>query len=200
MTDSLVARVAARLGRQPTAPEALERVFADLKGRAEPAVPPDMPGETLAFFCQQANHNLFEIQHVSDLAATAAALNTPLPLALSPQPAVKALPWQPAVGLTEDVTQPCLAVVEAGAGIAETGTVALGSRDAASAQLFLCEELLVILPVERIVAVQEQLWQQLQSPRQRALHLISGPSRTADVEQTLQVGAHGPRRVYLWLV
>ena len=29
----------------------------------------------------------------------------------------------------------------------------------------------------------------------RAIHLITGPSRTADVEQTIQLGAHGPRQV-----
>ena len=34
----------------------------------------------------------------------------------------------------------------------------------------------------------------------RATNIISGPSRTADVEQTIQLGAHGPRRVHVILV
>ena len=31
----------------------------------------------------------------------------------------------------------------------------------------------------------------------RALNIITGPSRTADVEQTIQLGAHGPRRMHV---
>jgi L-lactate dehydrogenase complex protein LldG len=34
----------------------------------------------------------------------------------------------------------------------------------------------------------------------RAVNLVSGPSRTADIEQTIQLGAHGPRRLHVVLV
>ena len=34
----------------------------------------------------------------------------------------------------------------------------------------------------------------------RTLNIISGPSRTADIEQTIQLGAHGPRRLHILLV
>ena len=30
--------------------------------------------------------------------------------------------------------------------------------------------------------------------------LISGPSKTADIEQTIQLGAHGPRRLHILIV
>ena len=34
----------------------------------------------------------------------------------------------------------------------------------------------------------------------RTVNLITGPSRTADIEQTLIMGAHGPRRLHVILV
>jgi len=34
----------------------------------------------------------------------------------------------------------------------------------------------------------------------RAINIITGPSKTADVEQTLQIGAHGPRRLKVILI
>jgi len=34
----------------------------------------------------------------------------------------------------------------------------------------------------------------------RAVNFITGPSRTADVEQTIQLGAHGPRRLHVILL
>ena len=33
----------------------------------------------------------------------------------------------------------------------------------------------------------------------RALNLVSGPSRTGDIEQTIVLGAHGPRRLHIVL-
>ncbi|MCK5078809.1 MAG: LUD domain-containing protein, partial [Bacteroidales bacterium] len=32
------------------------------------------------------------------------------------------------------------------------------------------------------------------------ISLITGPSRTADIEKTLVMGAHGPRELYVFLV
>jgi L-lactate dehydrogenase complex protein LldG len=34
----------------------------------------------------------------------------------------------------------------------------------------------------------------------RTVNFITGPSRTADIEQTIQLGAHGPRRLHIILV
>jgi L-lactate dehydrogenase complex protein LldG len=34
----------------------------------------------------------------------------------------------------------------------------------------------------------------------RAVNMVTGPSRTGDIEQTILLGAHGPRRLHVLLV
>lgn len=94
------------------------------------------------------------------------------------------------------------AVVSAEAGIAETGTVAVNSRIARSDALYLFDHLVLLLDAKNIVARFEEYWQYFRSANKftRAVHMISGPSRTADVEQIIQLGAHGPRRLTVIVV
>lgn len=86
-------------------------------------------------------------------------------------------------------------------GIAETGSLVLVSgRDMPSRLNFLPDFLIVVLARRRVVAHLEDGWEAVGSPRPRAINLITGPSRTADVEQTLQLGAHGPRQLHVILL
>jgi L-lactate dehydrogenase complex protein LldG len=34
----------------------------------------------------------------------------------------------------------------------------------------------------------------------RTVNMITGPSRTGDIEQTIELGAHGPRRLHIILL
>jgi L-lactate dehydrogenase complex protein LldG len=55
----------------------------------------------------------------------------------------------------------------------------------------------------RIVKGMEEVWSLLRreySVMPRAVNFVSGPSRTADIEQTVTLGAHGPYRVHIILV
>ena len=55
----------------------------------------------------------------------------------------------------------------------------------------------------RIVSKMEDAWAALRAETRelpRAVSFISGPSRTADIEQTVTLGAHGPYRVHIVLV
>jgi L-lactate dehydrogenase complex protein LldG len=61
----------------------------------------------------------------------------------------------------------------------------------------------VVLETTRILRHFEDAWAQLRERTggmPRAVNLVSGPSRTADIEQTIQLGAHGPRRLHVVLV
>ena len=71
---------------------------------------------------------------------------------------------------------------------------------------FVPEHHLVVVHEHQIVGWMEDAWQvlrghaQAQGSMPRAVNVISGPSRTADVEQTLQLGAHGPRHLHVMIV
>jgi L-lactate dehydrogenase complex protein LldG len=89
-------------------------------------------------------------------------------------------------------------------GVAETGSVVLlSSRENPTTLNFLPEIQIIILPQTRLVLSLESVWSQLRQQRTnlpRAVHFITGPSRTADIEQTIQLGAHGPRSLHVIFV
>ena len=86
--------------------------------------------------------------------------------------------------------------IEADYGIAETGSlVFLAARDRARASWIDLEVLDVELKEGRIVRNLEDLFALLRPDLASAVAIVTGPSRTADVEQTLVVGVHGPREV-----
>ena len=93
---------------------------------------------------------------------------------------------------------------EAYAGIAETGTLVLLSEEQRwTSHNFLPDDHIVILDSTLIVRHQEDIWIRLRALPDglpRVVNLITGPSKTADVEQTVQYGAHGPRRLHVIVV
>ena len=97
-----------------------------------------------------------------------------------------------------------VSITGAFAGIAETGTLALLSGPKNPTTLnFLPDDHIVVMRIEQIVSHLEDLWWLMRKDKQvmpRTVNLVTGPSRTADVEQTIQLGAHGPRRLHVVLV
>ena len=95
-------------------------------------------------------------------------------------------------------------LVEADAAIAETGSVVICSSENTPVSLnFLPDHYLCVFRKNSIVNTMEDIWDLIRqnSPMlPRAINIITGPSRTADVEQIIQMGAHGPRRVHLLLL
>lgn len=88
--------------------------------------------------------------------------------------------------------------------VAETGTLVLASApDTPASTHLLPETHIALLSTDQIVATLEEAFAHIkrQLPAlPRALNLVSGPSRTGDIEQTIVLGAHGPYRVHLILV
>ena len=88
--------------------------------------------------------------------------------------------------------------------VAETGTLVLrSSPDTPASTHLLPETHIAVLSCDDIVLTLEDAFERLKAsgqPLPRALNLVSGPSRTGDIEQTIVLGAHGPYRVHLVLV
>jgi L-lactate dehydrogenase complex protein LldG len=88
--------------------------------------------------------------------------------------------------------------------IAETGTlIVLSGAQTPAGTSLLPETHIAVVPTARVVKGMEDGWALLRAElgaMPRATNLVSGPSRTADIEQTLVLGAHGPYRVHVVLV
>lgn len=122
-------------------------------------------------------------------------------------PAMAPLDWREAgIGIEPRAARgdDLVGVTGAFLGIAETGTLMLlsGAQTPATVSL-LPETHIAVIDTGRIVATMEQAWDRLRVERgalPRAVNFISGPSRTADIEQTVTLGAHGPYRVLIIIV
>ena len=89
-----------------------------------------------------------------------------------------------------------IAILRGALGVAENGAVALDGREARPRALpFLCTRLLLVLDASSIVSDMHAAVARM-PPDATAHHhytWVSGPSKTADIEQTLVLGAHGPK-------
>jgi L-lactate dehydrogenase complex protein LldG len=62
---------------------------------------------------------------------------------------------------------------------------------------------IVLVRASRVVGAYEEAWDLLREAfggMPRNVMLVTGPSRSADIEQALELGAHGPRRLHVVLV
>ena len=210
--DNILARIRARQGK-PATPEASERdaVAAHIKAHPRNARP-ELAWDPVVRFREQALRLASTIEDVTSLdgvpAATARYLRQhDLPLTAVCWPQFADLPWQ---GAGMDVETRAVrdtdmvGVTGAFCAIAETGTLMTVSGPGTPATTSLLPEThIAIVPASRIVRGMEEAWQlvraELGQPP-RAVSFISGPSRTADIEQTVTLGAHGPYRVHILLI
>jgi L-lactate dehydrogenase complex protein LldG len=144
---------------------------------------------------------------VHAIASYLSSNNLPPRLRMGADLRLAGLPWKAAwdisrvYGRAEPSDKACLsrAIVAA----AETGTLFLVSgADNPTTLNFLPEFHLVLVKAQDIVGSYEEAWDRLREiygerTLPRTVNLISGPSRTADIEQTIVRGAHGPRRLYV---
>ena len=142
-----------------------------------------------------------------EVARYLAAENLPAELVMAPDPGLDDCGWESrpllqirrgkaeatdAVSLT-----PCIAAV------AETGTLMLVSgADTPTTLNFLPDTHIVVARASQVVAGYEDGWDRVRGlgAWPRTVNFITGPSRTGDIEQRIQLGAHGPRRLHVVIV
>jgi len=118
-------------------------------------------------------------------------------------PALDALQWQEGTQFGPASAKTVTSVSNALVAVAETGSIALASSDQSPSTLnFLPENHVVVVHESQIVRSTEDVWDCLRQMDNlpRALNLVTGPSRTGDIEQTIELGAHGPRRMHVLLI
>jgi L-lactate dehydrogenase complex protein LldG len=200
---------------------------AEAELRARLAMPPQHPlparataldhSGRVALFAAMAEEVQATVSRVGSLATVPeavahylAAANLPAEIVMAPDPSLDAIPWQDrpllrirrgrAAADDKVSLTPCLAA------IAETGTLMLISGPASPTTLnFLPDTHIVVVCADQVVATYEEGWQRLSvigrpGMLPRVVNFITGPSRTADIEQQIELGAHGPRRLHIILV
>jgi L-lactate dehydrogenase complex protein LldG len=162
---------------------------------------------------ERAQASVAEVARAGDAPAEIARFlrdgNLPATLRMGDDPRLAAMPWaattlEIAHGASDghDLNAVSVAV----AGVAESGTLALASGpDNPTTLNFLPDNHFVIVAASDIVGDYESVWRKLRDrygkgAMPRTLNLITGPSRSADIEQTLLLGAHGPRQLHIVIV
>jgi L-lactate dehydrogenase complex protein LldG len=142
-----------------------------------------------------------------EVARYLAAENLPAELVLAPDHSLDEMPWseRPLLRIRRGRADASDAVslTPCNAAIAETGTLMLSSGAATPTTLnFLPDTHIVVVHGNQVVATYEDGWDRLRSGGRmpRAINFITGPSRTGDIEQRIELGAHGPRRLHIILV
>jgi len=140
--------------------------------------------------------------------------NLPSDMVITPDPALAPIPWheRPTLTLRSGIAtgDDLVGVTGAFAAVAETGTLMLISGpDSPTRNNFLPDNHIVVLRAEQIVPSYEEGWTRLRALKTltegkftmpRTVNFITGPSRTADIELKIELGAHGPRRLHIVII
>jgi L-lactate dehydrogenase complex protein LldG len=172
--------------------------------------------EKVALFCQWAEASNATVARVAPAAVAGEVSsylmrnNLPAQAAMAPSPLLDRYDWasqkmltlRPGRGQGSDQ----VSITGAFAGIAETGTLVMVSGPDHPVSLNLLPDThIVVLREADVVAGYEDAWARLRerygkNVMPRTVNTITGPSRTGDIEQAMELGAHGPRRMHIIVV
>lgn len=135
--------------------------------------------------------------------------NLPAAIRMGDDPRLSAMPWaETALDISHGRSHglDLSGLSHAETAMAETGTLALLSGHENPTTLnFLPDNHIVVLNASDIVADLESVWARVRQKfgkgaMPRTVNFITGPSRSGDIEQTILLGAHGPRALHIVVV
>jgi L-lactate dehydrogenase complex protein LldG len=211
--DNILARIRSQTGKPGLTPERdLETVRSHIARHERGPLPSIAMHDPVQHFikeCARLNTTLMEVADLADVPREVAryiAAESLQSRCVGWQEHAR-LDWQ-AVGI-EFNNRPAtgddlIGVTGCFCAIGETGTVLLlGAPATPKSAALLPETHICIVKKSRMVATMEDAFALMRSEvgePPRATFFVSGPSRTADIEQTIVIGAHGPYRVHVILI
>ncbi|MFD3003760.1 lactate utilization protein C [Pontibacter toksunensis] len=94
-----------------------------------------------------------------------------------------------------------LAVLPAQLGVAENGALWVTDAQLPLRVLpFICQHLALVVPRQRLVPLMQQAYEVIAAQEYGFGTFIAGPSKTADIEQSLVLGAHGARSLSVFIL
>lgn len=194
--------VAERLARHP-------RGIVPERGALSPRKRLNLFREMLA----EASGTSEEVASLDDVPAAVAAYlrskNLPQEIRRGGDPLLQSIPWknEPALEVSTGRSdgRQLAAVSHAFKGVAETGTLVLTSGgDNPTTLNFLPEHHIVVIDAKDLVGDYESTWDAVRkkfaAKLPRTVNWITGASRSADIEQVLLHGAHGPKGLHVIVV
>jgi L-lactate dehydrogenase complex protein LldG len=177
-------------------------------------LPPQERVKLFAEMVEAAAGTAATLPSADDVPAAVAALlrrhNLPMQIRRGDDPRLAALPWgnertlEVSAGASDG--HQLVSVSHAFAGVAETGTLVMASGpDNPTTLNFLPDTHIVVVDAKDIAGDYETVWARVREifgieALPRAINMITGPSRSADIAQILILGAHGPRRLHVLIV
>jgi L-lactate dehydrogenase complex protein LldG len=211
--ENILARIRKAQGRGGVRPSQAELEAVETYVRAHPrGTLPQVEPELVARFRARAEAMQSTTEEIAAKAEAPDAIarylrSSGLPLLGCVWPQLSGLDWKGsglALEPREATGSDAVGVTGAFVAIAETGTLVFASGpDTPSTVSLLPETHVAVLEARRVVAHMEDAWALLRAEfgqLPRAINFVSGPSRTADIDQTIVLGAHGPYRVHIILI
>lgn len=172
--------------------------------------------ERIALFKLQAEAALATVTEVASAAEVPQSIalflrnhNLPATLRMGDDPRLEKMPWaETTLEMSRGPSEgsDLNAVSHAFGAVAESGSLVMVSgHENPSTLNFLPDNHIVVVSAKDIAGDYETVWNRVRfafgkSTMPRTVNWITGPSRSGDIEQTLLLGAHGPRRLHVVVV
>jgi L-lactate dehydrogenase complex protein LldG len=197
---------------------ARDEILANIRARKLAAAPapekynaPKPAGDAASTFAERAGWVQTEIRMLDRMADVPGAIaellrakNMAASINLPPDAELSALPWGNTLTVKREAPGPDdAAVTTAPIALAETGTLVYPARaDSPAAWHFRAGFEIAVLRASNVLPQMEDALARIKAtgPIPHTINFVTGPSRTGDIEQTLELGAHGPKALAVLIV